>query len=77
LIDPAVYFGHRSVDLGMTNLFGGFDQSFYEAYHYHFPLPNNYKEQWEVCNLYPLLVHLLIFGKSYLHQIDEILKKYE
>lgn len=32
LIDPAVYFGHPSVDLEMTTLFGGFHSGFYEAY---------------------------------------------
>ena len=77
LIDPAVYFGHRSMDLAMTTLFGGFDKAFYEAYHYHYPLPGNYKEQWEVCNLYPLLIHLLLFGKSYLAQIETTLRKYQ
>lgn len=76
LIDPAVYFGHRSVDLAMTTLFGGFDKSFYEAYHYHFPLPDNYREQWDVSNLYPLLIHLNLFGSSYLHDIVAILKKF-
>ncbi|MDP4261799.1 MAG: fructosamine kinase family protein [Bacteroidota bacterium] len=75
LIDPAVYFGHRSMDLAMTTLFGGFDKIFYDTYHYHFPLPANYHEQWEVCNLYPLLIHLNLFGKSYLADITHTLKK--
>jgi len=76
LIDPAVYFGHRSMDLGMTTLFGGFDRMFYESYNYHFPFPENYDEQWEICNLYPLLIHLNLFGPGYLGQIDRILKKF-
>lgn len=76
LIDPAVYFGHRSVDLAMTTLFGGFDNFFYEAYHYHFPLPANHREQWEVCNLYPLLIHLNLFGESYMPGITSVLKKF-
>jgi protein-ribulosamine 3-kinase len=76
LIDPAVYYGHPSIDLGMTTLFGGFHSIFYEAYHYHSPFPSNYKEQWEVCNLYPLLIHLLLFGRSYLSQIERILNQY-
>ena len=77
LIDPAVYFGHRSVDLAMTTLFGGFDRNFYEAYRHHFPLPDNYRQQWEVSNLYPLLIHLYLFGRSYLTEIEETLKKYQ
>jgi protein-ribulosamine 3-kinase len=76
LIDTATYYGHPSVDLGMSTLFGGFRNRFYEAYHYHSPFPSNYKEQWEVCNLYPLLIHLILFGRSYLSQIEAILHRY-
>jgi fructosamine-3-kinase len=76
LIDPAVYFGHRSVDMGMTTLFGGFGSSFYEAYNYHYPFPPNYEEQWQICNLYPLLIHLILFGNSYLPQIVRILERF-
>ena len=76
LIDTAVYFGHPSIDLGMTTLFGGFRGSFYEAYNHHSPFPPNYKEQWDICNLYPLLIHLVLFGRSYLSQIENILHRY-
>lgn len=76
LIDTAVYFGHPSIDLGMTILFGGFRSGFYEAYNYHSPLASNYKLQCEVCNLYPLLIHLLLFGQSYLSQIEKTLNRY-
>lgn len=77
LIDPAVYFGHRSVDLAMTTLFGGFDSAFYDAYHFYAPFPSNYKEQWAVCNVYPLLIHLLLFGPSYRGQIEAVLNHYD
>lgn len=76
LIDPAVYFGNRHMDLAMTTLFGGFNPSFYESYHYHFRLPENHKQQWTICNLYPLLVHVNLFGESYIPAIDSVLKKY-
>jgi protein-ribulosamine 3-kinase len=76
LIDPAVYFGHRSMDLAMTRLFGGFDKIFYDSYHYHFPLPSNYPEQWDVCNLYPLMVHVNLFGSGYVGQVESILKQF-
>ena len=76
LIDPAAYYGHRSVDLAMTTLFGGFRSSFYEAYNHHFPLPKNYEEQCAICNLYPLLVHLYLFGRSYLPQIENTLQHF-
>lgn len=76
LIDPAIYFGHRSMDLGMTILFGGFDKAFYDAYAYWYPLPGNYQQQWEVCNLYPLLIHLNLFGESYLSSIEACLRRF-
>ncbi len=76
LIDPAAYYGHPAVDMAMTTLFGGFDKMFYESYNYHLPLSANYREQWDCCNLYPLLVHLNLFGKSYLGAILDIIKRY-
>jgi len=76
LIDPAPYFGHRAMDLAMTGLFGGFDETFYQSYRYNFPLPENYLEQWDICRLYPLLIHLNLFGLSYLQQILKIIKPY-
>jgi fructosamine-3-kinase len=76
LIDPAVYYGHYSMDLAMTTLFGGFHSSFYDAYNYQSPFPPNYIEQWAVCNLYPLLIHLYLFGRSYLPQIEQTLERF-
>jgi len=77
LIDPAVYFGHPAVDLGMTTLFGGFDPLFYESYAALRPLPPNHLEQWRVANLYPLLVHLFLFGRSYFRSIQITLQQYQ
>lgn len=75
-IDPATYYGHRSMEFAMTSLFGGFDPLFYEAYHHHYPLPPDYQDQWRVGQLYPLLVHLNLFGTSYLGDIESILDRY-
>jgi protein-ribulosamine 3-kinase len=76
LIDPAVYYGLPAVDMGMTTLFGGFDQIFYDSYFYYAPPAPNYREQWEVCNLYPLLIHLNLFGNSYLPGILRTIERY-
>ena len=76
LIDPAIYYGHKAIDLGMTTLFGGFENKFYNAYFSQCQVPENYKEQWEICNLYPLLIHLNLFGSSYYSQVMAIVKKY-
>ena len=76
IFDPAVYYGHREMDIGMTNLFGGFDQLFYDSYNKAFPLEPGWEERIEVANLYPLLVHLLLIGRSYLRQIKTILNRF-
>lgn len=76
LIDPAVYFGHREMDLSMTLLFGGFDQDFYSGYHQCFPLENGWRQRAEIYNLYPLLVHLNLFGGGYLHQIRATINRF-
>ena len=76
LIDPAIYFGNRNMDIAMTKLFGGFDNAFYRSYYYHFPKEKNADEQYDICNLYPLLIHLNLFGKSYLPEIIYTINNY-
>jgi len=76
IIDPAVYFGHREMDLGMTKLFGGFASGFYEAYNEEFPLENNWQERTDICNLYPLMVHVNLFEGNYAMQAESILRKF-
>lgn len=66
LIDPAVYRGHREVDLAMTELFGGFPARFYDAYHEAWPVSHAYHERRRDCyQLYYLLVHVNLFGRGY------------
>ena len=76
LIDPAVYYGHREMDIAMTRLFGGFEKSFYEGYHEENPLEKGFESRTDICNLYPLLVHVNLFGGSYQNQVEEIIKKF-
>jgi len=76
VIDPAVYFGHREAELAFMHLFGGFDTRLFEAYHQVFPLEKRWRERIEVFNLYPLLVHVNLFGRSYWQEIETTLKKF-
>lgn len=71
MIDPAVYFGHREMDLGMTMLFGGFSKEFYSGYQNHFPLEQHWQKRVPITTLYPLLVHVNLFGASYLNRLEE------
>lgn len=73
LIDPAIYFGHREADLAMTQLFEKFDNEFYSSYEENFPLLPGHNRRVNIYNLYPLLVHLNLFGAAYLRRITGIL----
>lgn len=76
--DPAVYCGAREMDLAMTCLFGGFDPRFYKAYHSVYPLPDSFEDLMDVYNLYPLMVHVNLFGpgSEYLDSADRIIRRY-
>mgnify|MGYP001170027482 CR=1 FL=1 len=76
IIDPAVCYGDREMELAFTELFGGFPARFYAAYQEAWPLSPEYEERKPLYQLYYLLVHLNLFGESYGRSVDEILKKY-
>lgn len=76
LIDPAVYYGHREVDLAMTKLFGGFNDEMYDSYNEAFPLETHWKERIQLHQLYPILVHVNLFSGSYVNQASSVVKQY-
>lgn len=65
LIDPAVYFGDPEADLAMTEMFGGFGDSFYRAYHELRPRSKAYAQKRDIYNLYHFLNHYNLFGAAY------------
>jgi fructosamine-3-kinase len=70
LIDPAVYGGHREVDLAMMRLFGGIGARTFAAYEEMFPLTDGHARRVHLYQLYPLLVHVNLFGGSYMDAVD-------
>ena len=73
VFDPAVYYGDREADLSMTELFGGFPASFYEAYRDAWPLADGYPQRRTLYNLYHVLNHLNLFGGGYLRQAQHMI----
>ncbi len=73
IFDPAVYYGHREVDLAMMQLFGGFPKEIYERYNSILPMEQGWQGRLKIYQLYPLLVHVNLFGTSYLSGINRIL----
>lgn len=76
LIDPAAYGGHREVDLAMMRLFGGFGERVFRAYEAAYPLAPGHAERVELYQLYPLLVHVNLFGGSYVNSVERSLARY-
>ena len=74
IIDPAVYGGHREVDLAMMRLFGGFGPRVFDAYQEAHPLSPEAPERIPLYQLYPLLVHVNLFGSSYVGSVERALR---
>lgn len=76
-IDPAVYLGDAEIELAFTTLFHTFSDAFYDRYAEHRPIrPGFFEERCALYNLYPLLVHVRLFGGSYLAQVDRTLTRF-
>jgi fructosamine-3-kinase len=76
IYDPAVYYGNREMDLGMTKLFGGFDQRFFDAYENTYPLEKDWQQRLPLTQLYPLLVHAVLFGGHYIQSAAHIIHRF-
>ncbi|HJD87193.1 fructosamine kinase family protein [Empedobacter stercoris] len=76
IIDPAIYYGHREMDIAIAKLFGGFDDAFFDAYQESHPLEANYEERLPIAQLFPLLIHAYLFEGYYVKDVQTILKKF-
>ncbi|MCH8556965.1 MAG: fructosamine kinase family protein [Balneolia bacterium] len=76
LIDPAVYYGNREIELAFTMLFGRFPAGFYEAYEEAWPIEPGFAQRRDLYNLYPVLVHVNLFGGGYVSQANAIFNQY-
>jgi fructosamine-3-kinase len=75
VLDPAPLYGHRESDLAMMQLFGGFGQRTYSAYREAFPLQPGWQERVALFQLEPLLVHVALFGRGYVGQLEGLLDR--
>ena len=71
LIDPAAYGGHREVDLAMLDLFATIPARTAPAYHEAAPLADGWRGRLPQWQLFPLLVHAVLFGGGYLRQAHD------
>jgi fructosamine-3-kinase len=75
IFDPAVHYGDRESDIAMTRLFGGFGESFYEAYNEAWPLDEGYRQREPLYQLYHVLNHLNLFGGAYLGRAESLIAR--
>ena len=75
ILDPATYYGHREVDLAMTELFGGFPGAFYRGYSQVWALEEGYQQRKTLYNLYHILNHFNLFGGGYASQARQMIQE--
>jgi fructosamine-3-kinase len=75
ICDPAAYGGHREIDLAMMRLFGGFGARAFAAYDEVWPLADGHAARVALYQLYPLMVHVNLFGGSYVGQVEALVDR--
>jgi fructosamine-3-kinase len=76
-IDPAAYFAHAEIELAFSTLFGTFGDRFFARYTEHRPILDGFFEtRRDLYNLYPLLVHVRLFGGGYVGQVESTLRRF-
>jgi len=76
-IDPAIYFGHPEIELAFITLFSTFGPDFFNRYNELRPIsPGFFEQRKDIYNLYPLLVHVRLFGGSYVSSVESTLDRF-
>jgi fructosamine-3-kinase len=75
-VDPAIYYGDPEIELAFSTLFGTFGEPFFKRYEEHRPLRPGFAERKDIYNLYPLLVHVRLFGAHYVGDVNIILRRF-
>ena len=76
VIDPVAYGGHREVDLAMLRLFGAPGPRLLAAYEEVAPLAPGHEERVALYQLFPLLVHAVLFGGGYGSSVERAARRY-
>jgi len=76
LIDPAIYFGDREMELAFILMFNTFGEDFFKSYKEVHPLSDDfYETKVPLYQIYPLLVHVALYGSAYVGQLENVLKR--
>ncbi|NKB43629.1 MAG: phosphotransferase [Alphaproteobacteria bacterium] len=76
-VDPAIYYADPEIELAFATLFNTFGDAFFARYNEHRPIADGFfEERRDLYNLYPLLVHVRLFGGSYVNSVDATLRRF-
>jgi fructosamine-3-kinase len=76
-LDPAIYYAHPEIELAFITLFNTFDSAFFSRYHELHPIaPGFFETRRDIYNLYPILVHVRLFGGGYVASVDRVLSRF-
>lgn len=76
IFDPSVYYGNREIDIAMSCLMGGFNESFYASYNSAFPLTQGWQQRLGINQLYSILVLVNNYSNDYYSKLQEVIKGY-
>lgn len=76
LIDPAVYYADREMELSIVTMFGGFSRRFWDAYREMYPMLDGWQERNTLYQLYHVLNHYYLFGGGYISQANQIVRHF-
>lgn len=76
LIDPSLSYSIPEQDFAMSELFGGFPAGWIEEIAPLIGLESGYRERRDFWQIYPMLVHVNIFGRSYISGFQNRIMKY-
>lgn len=77
LIDPALYYADPEIELAFMTLFNSVGKRFFARYGERRPIRSGFfEERRDLYNLYPLLVHVRLFGGPYVAQVERTLARY-
>ncbi|MBN3310393.1 ketosamine-3-kinase [Amia ocellicauda] len=65
IFDPASFYGHSEFEQAIAGMFGGFNSSFYSAYHGKIPKAAGFERRLKLYQLFHYLNHWNHFGTGY------------
>lgn len=76
-VDPAIYYADPEIELAFSTLFSTFGEPFFARYRELRGLRTGFFEtRRDIYNLYPLLVHVRLFGGGYVGSVEHTLSRF-